>query len=322
MSTKILVILATIVFSGFTCGKVSSQIGNKKTEQNTLASNELQSDIAFLQQVQKSKNLQKFISSVKFLQDKWDKKNHRISQQLTLSVCDTLTSQDFGFDNIETKIDLAQSYAEVALNRPLEEPLHIRAKLVMTFASEYLFDSKFLQRRRQRTKLWLMVWSEIEHKINLGVSASKPAMLNVPVPNNVAPAGIDPEAINDPEIRDRYKKAIAENSRIADSLRTQSQLLSLEKRYSMSAIKYISKAYSTPPFNLPELSLLLDKYDIGKERKKRILDAVVEQMKYAVTGATSLSSTPPPLPSFEPTLEATPTPEATPQPTPSPTPQK
>lgn len=67
--------------------------------------------------------------------------------------------------------------------------------------------------------LILRVWQRLERESKTTKLSSKPVLRNVSVPgNSIYPSGIDPSAIEDPELRADYEQAILENEQRAAQL--------------------------------------------------------------------------------------------------------
>jgi hypothetical protein len=90
-------------------------------------------------------------------------------------------------------------------------------------------------------------------------------------------AGTSAEAIEDPELRSQYEKAVADNRKKAADYAWQRKLRQLDRKFSPVLEKYLIRAYSLPPDGVPELSELLDRYLTDELAKSRILKSVKEQ---------------------------------------------
>lgn len=76
------------------------------------------------------------------------------------------------------------------------------------------------------------------------------------------PAGVAPEAIENPALRTKYEEAIAANMKLASKRNHQLMLREVDRRFPQNAEDYLIKVYSQSPNRMDELREYLGTHDI------------------------------------------------------------
>jgi len=216
----------------------------------------------------------------------WNKDDE---QYILLMTNISLILKNFNFDN-DKQFGLSQKYALLVLGASTKLPIDTELALVLCLNhnSGYLGYTKVINRevqseewikeRAYKAKLWLHAWQRLEKEIDRKFNFDDPQNeieLNVaPPPVTGLPSGVAPESIKDPKLRAEYETAIAKNTEKIQKANTQNTLRNLDKRISKRAEEFIIAEYSIKPYNLKELRQLLNGYQIGNDRKIRIVKAV------------------------------------------------
>lgn len=171
-------------------------------------------------------------------------------------------------------LGLAQDYVEIALRRSDSFDFETEWFLLMYLrypTNEASLDNSQIEARRRRTDLWLHLLKRIDDEKDTDFDQNDLPALNVQPPegSNII-AGMSPDAITDPVLREQYKAAIKKNSENAAYFSHQIRLRQDEDSIIKNAVKYISLMYSKVPYNSDELRNALDKYAISDDIILRI----------------------------------------------------
>jgi hypothetical protein len=129
--------------------------------------------------------------------------------------------------------------------------------------------------RRQQAVLWLGAWKRLEASIDKNWDPEDLPVGNVTPPLGTGlPAGVAPEAIEDPELRAQYIADIEANRRKAAEYRVQADVRDLQKHWIPWAKHFLIDSYMAAPDRTEELQTLLDQYVGDAADKRQIVEAV------------------------------------------------
>ena len=194
-----------------------------------------------------------------------------------LYVCNLLSS--FDFREYQRQTQLVKQYADAALaNAPflaLQTELQLLAHLEEDFGGPGGTKTEWTSKRRSRAARWMTALQRLENETQADFNFNDLPQINIePPPGTNLPAGIAPEAIQDPALRKEYETAIQKNQQKADTFARQFQLRELRNRYRPLGVRYIARAYSRPPFDEAELQQLLNEHFSDEGNKAAILNTV------------------------------------------------
>lgn len=180
--------------------------------------------------------------------------------------------------------DLFQGFAEEALSKrePIKEVKSAAfylysAKLSLLLLSEDAYLQKldraeFKKVRNQNVSVVSSFIKMIKVR-RQGDYVPKPVTKNVEDPSGTLPAGGDPAQIKDPESRDKYEKAIAENSRNWKENDEQYVISKILSRDVPVLQDCIINLYGKEPIAWEELTAHLEVADFSAVDKERILES-------------------------------------------------
>ncbi len=214
---------------------------------------------------------------------KWREKNTVDHARLMLDVCKPLSSGNF---KDSRRYQLARKYALSALEKTDDMPLSLELELIGHVTTVRIGPGAsrgedFSKRRRKDVAVRLHAWKRLIDAIDpnwdpdeviWGGNVAPPAATGVP-------AGVEPEAIKDADLRAEYVAAIQRNRQKAEEYRKQYELHKWLKRFPKRAESDIVQAYSYPPFDIGELQKMLDDHLPDQETKARIVEAVGKNMR-------------------------------------------
>lgn len=210
------------------------------------------------------------------VETRWGEADKERYGYLMLRICDVLKSPGFPAKGHS----LAREYAMLALRKSRELPLSIVFKLLLRVEADWrhfanLDEAHWSAERSAKVQLWLQAWKRVEEGIDKNWDPSKPPPWEVSPPTATGlPAGVAPEAVQDPKLRAEYEAAIEANRKKWEWHKSQRQLREIEREYLAWAEYYIVSAYSRPPSNVPELEAYLRTYLRDDEARTRILGRV------------------------------------------------
>ncbi len=252
---------------GLDAGAADSQMEGK----------EYQKDVNRIASVVELKDLKKIDQIGAGLHAKWQGRDRQQHADLMLRLCEPLRSSGI---KGSSKHGLARKYALWGLSAPDGISLKTEEQLVGYVMTDMASPSaptgpEWTKQRSEDVKAWLHAWQRLSDAIDPTWDPKDLPQANVAPPAATGlPAGVGPEAINDPALRREYEAAIADNDRKAERRKTQYQLRQRLKRFSPWAEKYVVEAYSKSPFDLKELDQLLRTYLKDDNMRARILDSV------------------------------------------------
>jgi hypothetical protein len=107
---------------------------------------------------------------------------------------------------------------------------------------------------------WLAVLGRLERDVDPKFDPADLPLLNVAVPRDAA--GVAVEAVEDPELRQRYAQAVSENQAHAERYRQQVQARRLLSRYRPSAQRFLVACYAHNPAGADGLDELLAEHGV------------------------------------------------------------
>lgn len=208
---------------------------------------------------------------------KWKSRNPEFYARIALKLCRPLTSGRFKDRRCQ---DVARKYALSALEKRDKIPLELELELigrVMTNRGTYYRPTRpdYAQHRPKDVEVRLHAWKRLLDAIDPAWDPTEKLYINVPLPSGaIGHAGMLPKHITDPVLRAEYEAALETNQKKIERYNEQNRLHKWLKRYPKRAEEYIVRAYSEPPFNLPELKQFLETHPPDEKAKNRILEKV------------------------------------------------
>ncbi len=251
----------------------------------------LNDDIAQLKSLSVSKNLEMFHTVADKLQKKWANQNQESYEEITVEICNDLTSYDFGLSNYEKQRILTESYAEAALATSKDMSLGRRTFFVRhlhyvpSSEATSITGETWSNLRRRRATLWLSTWQELNSASDAPVN-SNVRLIAPNVPDRkylltrrlIINGHINPNEIADPQIREKYKADLETYNKATEKFNEQHDYQQIKEGYFPAAARFIIAAYSSTPYNTDELRQYLDKYITDPETKTNILNAVAKNI--------------------------------------------
>jgi hypothetical protein len=232
-------------------------------------------DLGRLTSVQDRRQLGELKQAAEEIEAAWRARDVQQYAALLNVAADSIAS----FDSSSAGYALADRYALAALKRGTGViPLEIEVNLVMrllqneSYSSGVFADSA--EARRAKVQLFLGALQRADGLIDHQFNFDDLPALNVRVPG-VPMAGMDPNAVEDPQVRAAYKAAIESNSKKAQTRLEQTKLLRLEQRLLRSGEPLIKRLYSNVPGGAEELRGLLDKYLTDTALKEHLQSTIV-----------------------------------------------
>lgn len=237
-------------------------------------------DSKYIESFRSSKDLEGLEKAAKRIQTRWKDQNADHYSALILDVCQTMTTLRVTGSRTS---ELLQGYAMQALKEADKIPLYTEISLVLYLipnAASSLAEHKKAELRSSKTKLWLHAWHRLQGEIIVDFDFTDFPLLNVSPPTDAnMPAGIAPEAIQDPKLRAEYEAAIEKNKQKAVTYNKQYHLRKLHKKFAQQLENYLIAAYSIPPYNIDELKQDLNLYVQDEALRNKILTEVTEAIQ-------------------------------------------
>ena len=214
------------------------------------------------------------------VETRWAEADKERYGYLMLGICNALKSPGFR----EKGHSLAREYAMLALRKSSGLPLLVVFKLLLRVEADWrhfesLDKADWSTERSAKVQLWLQAWKRVEEGFDRNWDPNKPPPWQVSPPAATGlPAGVGPEAVQDPKLRAEYEAAIEANRKKWQWYKSQQELRELKQHYLPWAEYYIVSAYSRPPSDVPGLEGYLQNYLSDEEAKTRILDGVRASM--------------------------------------------
>jgi len=191
-------------------------------------------------------------------------------------------------NSAETYI-IARRYALSALARFRATPMQTKLVLAGVLLSDTarLAKTDWTGNRKEDSSWCLAMVRDIRANIDDSFDPKDMPQLNVAAPPGaigVIP-GMDPSGIRDPETRRRYAYAVDLNRRKSESYLVQRKLRDFDTSWSKATVQFLTAAYSSPPFDVPELRRLLKGSALSADERKAVLYAVEAKISAASTPA-------------------------------------
>lgn len=197
---------------------------------------------------------------------------------LMLEVCNALSSTDLGDNN---QYVLEQRFASFVLDKQLQIPPATEANLVLHLQEDIDYvkgqvnTDEWVATRLKKAEIWLRTWQRLNAAIDPNFDFEDLPLTNVPLPPGVpGAAGMSPDHIKDLALRAQYQKAIDENSKKAETYRTQFTLYRTRETFAKLMETYLIRAYSRPPDNPKELEAILKAHSVDDSIRSRILNSL------------------------------------------------
>lgn len=225
------------------------------------------------------KGIQALADEVEAKSNSWDKNDYGVVVHQIIGAF-----ASYEFDDKSATI-LTRKYAKIALSKADEMSVEREFEIAMQLAGrkEYfvglLGEKDWPIDRTERVKLWLHAWQRFESEIDRNFDINKrPETPRPPVTGQIWVAGMDPEKIKDPKIREEYKKSLEEFRRKIAVFNKQAGLKSLDQAYSKYLASFVIDAYSTQPYNWDELTQFMAGSSLSDAAKNNILHQVSQRM--------------------------------------------
>lgn len=210
------------------------------------------------------------------LDRKWETRPTDYYFPMLTAICGELSSRDWG-NSLPVGQKLLRQLSEKGVERSAKVSLQWNLMFLL-FTNEQLPPDKnppsILEqekKRKKRATQWLSALSQVQKLAAIDLKTLPLPFLNVSVPDNSLPAGIEPEAVSDPKVRAQYKAAIAKNSALAQRHREVGNAKRWKATYWPMAKGYFTTAYSNSPRDKAELEALLKQFPMGEAWEKQVL---------------------------------------------------
>lgn len=240
---------------------------------------EYQNDMSRILSTRDSASLPDMKTLADGLQIKWRKVGGDYYYYIMDAIC-----KGFGSINLHTREQyvLAEKYALIALQKsdacPIDPLITLSLSLHQVNSDKPQNPSstkRWLLLRQSTTKHWLYTLYRLEKETDPNFNFNDLPAANIAPPSDtVLSSGTDPKGIKDKTTRTAYEAAIEKNKQKTLKYNQQYKLRRLSETYCPFIEKDIVMAYSTAPYNLPELRQLLDYYKLNEKEKAKILSGV------------------------------------------------
>jgi hypothetical protein len=209
--------------------------------------------------------------------------------RVVVDLCGGLTSTNPD----KARIDLVRRLVVKSLDDATDQPIDAKVDLLRIVQGEpdyidgNLRGEKWKAERQVRARRWLATWRQLKDEKSVWAKKKGgPVQVNVQTPpGTFLPGGVAPKEIKDPVLRKQYEEAIARNSERATVNRMQSDLAYMDETFSNSAKRYLTTAYSEPPYQTEELANSLEVYgidtiyrnDILADVRKRVAERIEQE---------------------------------------------
>lgn len=216
------------------------------------------------------------------LQAGWVQKDRELYARVMLAICGPLSSGRFSGDR---EREVARRYALSALDEPNEISLQTELELVghvvtRTSGLDTPKGAVYEEARRKDMEVRLHAWRRLLDAIDMTWDPNDRPRWNVSPPAGAGiEAGMASGAIEDPALRTEYEQTLEANRQKNERHIEQRNLRQWLSRYLPTAEKYITSAYSIPPYNSEELTVYLNAYRLNDEAKSRILATVIQNIE-------------------------------------------
>ena len=179
-----------------------------------------------------------------------------------------------------TQKEILNHYLEGTLGQHSHIPLKVRAstidllKLDAEFANN-LDPETWSKYRSVAAKLVFSAWYGLKRSLDKNFAKERKPFLNISPPIETGlPAGVDPKAIKDLDLRKKYELSIADNAEKTKFYNAQYALRKIDRKFSEKAEKYLIDVYTKPPYAHDELEKLADRRILGVDSVEELLSSV------------------------------------------------
>ncbi len=239
-----------------------------------------------------SRKLEKYAEVVRSIHDKWHTENKTYFARLMRQACTPLVS-GVEFENEQRVNQLARKYLFAALAHAdkvrIQTELQLARQLLYVFLSyERTTDKAWSKLRKRTVEAALRARKGMEEVLDRDWYTKKGQppgheLLPEEYPSGIREghSGMSPEAIEDPELRAKYKAKLEEKRREQEEFWRQDELRRERwlRDFPEEIEKGIVEAYSQPPHKLDQLHRMLKKYVESSIIQARIMYAVGEKIE-------------------------------------------
>jgi len=228
--------------------------------------------------IKEAKDLSAMEALSQEIEQRWRSSDAEVYARCMSTLAGELRSRKLG-DTMNKQRGLAQYYAMRTLDKADQIPLDLECELLrgvqqrLDAGGNELDGQPWAQLRREQATLWLHAWRRLQRVIDPNWDPDDLPMINVPAPDGF-PAGVAPEAVEDPQARARYKAAIVANREKAAKYDEQYRARQLQQHWLKTAEQFIISSYMVSPGATSELQSLLEQYITDTRVRERILRAV------------------------------------------------
>jgi hypothetical protein len=235
---------------------------------------ELRKQIATLRAKPDVKGLQQLSGAIKA---EWLANKSPTHYQAILELCLAISSTRTTEPGVNESI---RDLVVVVIDSQGEKSSPIAADLLLflqgdfEYSSGQLIGDDWVKERQTRAERWLKVCKSIREQNAAMPKPTGKTYLNIAPPGGQFPSGVDPSAIKDPIVRKKYEEALEENSKRADAQRKKRDLEDSEQSTTQRSQRYLTEAFSKPPFRTDQLTKLLEMYQFPKANRQAIIEEV------------------------------------------------
>ena len=234
---------------------------------------ELAQNVESLEEFRRIGDLNRFEAQLERDAAKWRQRDRSDFITYMSSACRLLSSYRFGEQPKQATL-LGQSAILVLSQGGLSLS---QMALFVEFLSQdpiILESADWRRLRLEKARWWLAAWRRVTESTDPKFDFSDFPLLNVAPPRATGlPSGIPPQAIRDLKLRSEYEQAVEQNNVRARKYDEQFWIKQNGQALLKSAERYLKKAYSRTPDDIPELMRLLETYITDDQLRKRIVEA-------------------------------------------------
>jgi hypothetical protein len=271
MITSIKVIL-WLLFLFFILPASPGEGGDAKSPPNVRIA-ELRKQIATLHAKPDVKGLQQLSGAIKaeWLANK-SPTHYQAILELCLAISSTRTTEPGVNESIRDLV-VAVIDSQGEKSSPIAADLLLFLQGDFEYSSGQLVGNDWVKERQTRAERWLKVCKSIREQNAAMPKPTGAVYVNLMAPEGL-PSGVAPSAIKDPILRKKYEEALAQNSKRHDAYRKKEYLESAEKSAAQRSQRYLTEAFSKPPFRTDQLTKLLEIYQFPKASRQAIIEEV------------------------------------------------
>jgi uncharacterized membrane protein YdfJ with MMPL/SSD domain len=145
------------------------------------------------------------------------------------------------------------------------------------YSSQISVGNEWVETRELEARLILKMMRAIRRQIDQDFDpADVPQGSIIPPVETGFSSAVDPQLIEDQELREAYERAIIENNKKAEAYAKQHRLHTRGGRFFSKSEEYLAIAYSQPPPHRDELTQLLQEEQVDEETSARVLSKIQE----------------------------------------------